>query len=206
MAKKKYYAVRKGLETGIFETWAECERMVKGYPRAEYKSFSTLEEAELYVQNKSLGEAMTKTIEELNDNEMIAYVDGSFDIRVKFYSYGAIFFSKDGKKEYSGRGNTEEMLEMRNVAGEIEASKLAMKVALEKNIDVLYLHYDYAGIEKWCTGEWKTNKPATQEYKKYYDSIKDRLHIEFIKIKSHSGNLYNDEVDILAKKALVGDK
>lgn len=46
MAKKKYYVVWEGRQTGIFETWAECEKQVKGYSGARYKSYPTKEEAE----------------------------------------------------------------------------------------------------------------------------------------------------------------
>lgn len=37
MPKKKYYAVKKGAQTGIFETWEECRRMVHGFAGAVYK-------------------------------------------------------------------------------------------------------------------------------------------------------------------------
>ena len=46
MAKKKYYVVWKGRETGIFTSWADCETQVKGFVGAEYKAFGTLKEAE----------------------------------------------------------------------------------------------------------------------------------------------------------------
>lgn len=47
MAKKdKYYVVWKGVSPGVYETWKECEEMVKNYPEARYKSFKSLEEAE----------------------------------------------------------------------------------------------------------------------------------------------------------------
>ena len=35
----KFYAVRKGRKPGIYSTWSECEAQVKGFPKAEYKSF-----------------------------------------------------------------------------------------------------------------------------------------------------------------------
>ena len=35
MAKKKIYAVRKGHKTGLFATWAECQKAVSGYSGAE---------------------------------------------------------------------------------------------------------------------------------------------------------------------------
>ena len=31
MAKKKIYAVRRGHKTGLFATWAECQKAVNGY-------------------------------------------------------------------------------------------------------------------------------------------------------------------------------
>lgn len=49
MAKKKYYAVKTGLTPGIYESWSECEANVKGYPKAEYKGFATLDEAKEYM-------------------------------------------------------------------------------------------------------------------------------------------------------------
>jgi ribonuclease HI len=46
MPKKKYYVVWKGRKTGIFTSWAECEKQVKGFTAAEYKAFDSLKEAE----------------------------------------------------------------------------------------------------------------------------------------------------------------
>jgi ribonuclease HI len=45
MAKKKYYVVWKGVEPGIYESWKECERQVRGFEGAVYKSFEDLETA-----------------------------------------------------------------------------------------------------------------------------------------------------------------
>jgi len=45
--KKKYYVVWEGNETGIFDNWTDCQLQIKGYPGARYKSFSTLNEAEV---------------------------------------------------------------------------------------------------------------------------------------------------------------
>ena len=49
MAAKKYYAVKKGKSTGIFQSWEECRASVEGYPGAVYKGFPGLEEAESYL-------------------------------------------------------------------------------------------------------------------------------------------------------------
>lgn len=44
--KKKYYVVWKGVNPGIYDTWADCQLQIKGYPGAEYKSFKSRAEAE----------------------------------------------------------------------------------------------------------------------------------------------------------------
>ena len=36
----------------------------------------------------------------------------------------------------------------------------------------LTIYYDYSGIEKWATKEWKRNKKGTIEYSEYIDSVK----------------------------------
>ena len=41
----KYYAVKHGKTPGIYTTWDECKRQVHGYPNATYKSFTSLESA-----------------------------------------------------------------------------------------------------------------------------------------------------------------
>jgi ribonuclease HI len=39
MAKQKYYVVWKGLEPGVYKSWKECERQIRNFDGAKYKSF-----------------------------------------------------------------------------------------------------------------------------------------------------------------------
>lgn len=197
MSNKKVYAVRSGRKTGIFNSWDECKEQVSGYKGAEYKSFKTIEEAKDYINginNKNF---------EIDDNTVEAYVDGSYEHSIKLYGSGVVILKgEDVIKTLSVKGNDKDLVDMRNVAGEIEASKLAMNYCLENGIKNLILYFDYEGIEKWCTGAWKTNKEGTINYKRYYDRIKDSLNVKFVKVKAHSGNKYNDEADRLAKQSI----
>mgnify|MGYP001482509203 FL=1 len=199
---KYYYAVKNGLRTGVFNTWEECSKQVKGYSNAVYKKFSTYDEALRFVNGGNSTVTVDKSIDNLRENEIIAYVDGSFDADNRLYSYGLVLLTKEGKITISNKENDERLVEMRNVAGEIRGSMIAMDEAIKMKKDTLFLYYDYMGIEKWATGEWKANKYGTKMYKAYYDSIKDKLNVVFNKVKAHSGNEYNEEADRLAKKAL----
>ncbi|KAF3919884.1 hypothetical protein ABW21_db0204756 [Orbilia brochopaga] len=48
----KFYAVRTGFTPGIYKTYPDCLAQVTGYKKAEFKSFTTQREAELYLSGK----------------------------------------------------------------------------------------------------------------------------------------------------------
>lgn len=198
---KTYYAVKVGKKPGIYHSWEECEAQVKGFKGSKYKKFKSLEEAENFINDT--GDFKRPDMDHIKEDEMIAYVDGSFCLKTRTYSYGAVILTKEGKETYNGRDDDPELALMRNVSGEIKGAMVAMEKALEKKKKTLYIYYDYSGIEHWAKGDWKTNKEGTKAYKQFYDSIKDRLEVVFVKVKAHSGVKYNEEADILAKEAIL---
>ncbi|KAF9202309.1 hypothetical protein BGZ49_007515, partial [Haplosporangium sp. Z 27] len=48
---KGFYAVHVGKTKGIYFTWPECEKQIKGVVNARYKKFDSLKEAEEFVKN-----------------------------------------------------------------------------------------------------------------------------------------------------------
>lgn len=51
MAKKnKFYVVWVGRQSGVFTNWQDCEEQIKGFEKAQYKSFDTLAEAEKAIK------------------------------------------------------------------------------------------------------------------------------------------------------------
>ena len=209
MAKNNYYAVRVGKTPGIYKTWEERKAQVIGYKGAIYKGFAEKQDAEDFLRG-GLSASSTDAASDNDENpqvepsvsEITAYVDGSFSSG-KSFGCGCIIL-KDGEiiAEISKAYEDEELATMRNVAGEIKASELAMQYALDNGYTSLSIYHDYQGIASWCLGEWKTNKAGTIAYKQFYDDIKDKLKVHFIKVKGHSGDEYNEIADRLAKKAL----
>lgn len=190
---KKYYAVKAGKVPGIYRDWDSCKAQVHGFKGAIYKSFKTEEEALAF-----LGEIREEKDDAFYD--VVAYVDGSYRHEDASYSYGVSMGWEGGSWEDSGRF-TGEMASMRNVAGEILGATVAMKKALELGFCTMKLCYDYAGIEHWAKDEWKCNKKGTIDYKAFYDSVKDRLAVTFVKIEAHTGVEGNERADTLAKEA-----
>ncbi len=196
---KKFYAVKKGKAPGIYNTWEECREQVDGYGGAEFKKFNTENEAKEFM---GIGIDEKRGLS-ISDDTMIAYVDGSYNSLDGSYSYGAVIISNKGTQEFSERFKKDKYSEHRNVIGEIRGSVFAMNLALKNGYKRLILHYDYEGIEKWATGAWKRNKEATILYHEYFQSIRDKLKVEFVKVRAHSGDKYNEMADKLAKEAEI---
>ena len=189
----KYYAVRKGRKPGIYRTWDDCKSQVFKCEGAEYKSFTTEAEALYY---------MGAVKDETGESDSYAYVDGSFNATTGVYGFGGFLMHDGNKYILSGSGEDKEMASMRNVAGEILGSMAAVQKAIELGIESVDVYFDYMGIRAWALGEWKRNKKGTMAYYDYMQSVKDKIAVNFVKVKGHSGVDGNEEADRLAKKAV----
>ena len=189
----KYYAVKKGRNPGIYTSWDSCLKEVKGYSGAIYKSFKTKEEAQIYLAGEE------KQIE-IGANSVIAYVDGSYNQKLKVYGSGVVYITDD--KELGLMKSYDDAYHIhRNVAGEVKASELAIEKAIEDKKDQIIIYHDYQGIASWANGDWKTNNDLTKAYKNFIDQAKKKIKIDFVKVKGHSNDKYNDKADQLAKEA-----
>lgn len=194
----KYYAVRRGKNIGVFNSWYECEKQVKGFSGAEYKSFISKQEALEYLnENKTKEEII-----EISLKTPYCFVDGSFNEITNTYGYGG-FIVENGKKHViKGSGSDKEFCNMRNVAGEIFGAMFCVKEAIKLELKELTIFYDYVGIEKWVSGEWKTNNKLTSFYHDFMKYNQNYIKLNFVKVKSHSGIEGNELADRLAKESV----
>ena len=217
---KKYYAVKNGRVPGIYNTWEECQKQVNGYSKPVFKGFSSLSDARAFLGEDTVcisvctenadckytydenAESDETDIIETDKTHAVAYVDGSYDVKTASYSYGMVIFHDGQRLKFSKKYENDKYAEMRNVAGEIKGAEAAMQYCMDNDIRHLTIYYDYAGIEKWCTGVWQTTKEGTAAYAEFYKDASKTVDVKFVKVKGHSGDKYNDMADELAKGAL----
>ena len=221
MAKPRFYAVRRGREKGIFSSWEECKKQVVGFAGAEYKSFSSINDAQDYLDQTFSGEERPKKKKmsreqkleyyknvaenlsnEIPKGKMIAYVDGSFDKEKNRYSCGCVMITQGDVSVFSDFGMRPEAVPSRNVAGELTAAMYAVKAAAEKGIRDVTIYHDYSGLAKWYKKEWKAPSFCAARYLGFMEKYRPYMEISFVKVEGHSGVPLNEYADILAKSAL----
>lgn len=202
---KKFYAVKKGHKPGIYDTWEECKKQTDSFSGKEFKSFKTFEEAQNYL-NSDTNDAVKTEIELLTEKETLnAFTDGSFDEELNISSYGIVYIDNEGKVTMRG-GFIEDTYGSRNVTGEVEGVIEAINRAIYLKIKKLRLFYDLNLIGKWANKEFKANTPVAVNFVSFLDKNKDKIEIEFINVKGHSGIEYNELADKIASNQIKSIK
>lgn len=207
---KKVYAIKEGfnfntnekVENLIVDTWAECQRYIKGVKGAKYKSFEDINEAKAFL---SKGDGMLKKgVDSYPMDCLHIYVDGSYNISTERYAY-ALVAVKDNVIEYVENGRSEDNSNkaIRQIAGELEATVKGVEYALKKKENRVVIFHDYAGIAHHATGFWERKDQSSVAYHNKMKSLIDSgIEVIFVKVDSHTGDLYNEIADEKCKEAL----
>lgn len=170
MAKKKYYVVWKGVEPGVYDSWPACQAQIKGFPGAQYKSFSSKEEAEdAYLSGPNFT-PKTKTTTSRSTTDP--------DIIWKSISVDAACSGNPGVMEYQGVDTAtkyqyfHQKFELgTNNIGEFLAIVHALAM-LKKENDPLPIYTDSKIAQGWVNKkQCKTTLPKNEKTKRLYELI-----------------------------------
>lgn len=207
---KKVYAIKEGFSNLkgervaniIVDSWSECEAFIKGVKGAKYKSFNSYEEAEKYLAEGD--PILRKGKDEYPMYIHHAYVDGSYNDNSGKYSYGLLIV-KDDVISYIENGAAENSRQkaIRQIGGELKACIRSLQYCGENGIKEVVIFHDYEGVAYHATGFWERREESSRQYHDLYNKmVKDYgLKVHFVKVDSHTGDLYNEIVDEFAKAA-----
>lgn len=214
MNKMAYYAYDIKTESGIVETWDECQKKVNGVSGAKYKKFKTRIDAENFLNSIKNGDNNSPVSDQNISNANIdpnapnirpekgltkIFTDGSYNMAKNTYGYAAYIIFEDGttKVLYGSDKCTENG---RNIEGEVAAAQQALRYVSGKSNNIIIYH-DYEGIAKWPNLTWDATKSYTKAYAAYVNVLRNTAKISFYHVKGHSKNEGNEMVDNIAKFA-----
>ena len=228
MGKKKYYAVVRGRESGIYLKWygpEGAERQVIGFKGARFKGFGTRKEAEDFLSGKNAGafskrsagrrprlkpEKTPSPPKKAVNNEIVIYTDGGCLNNPGPGGWGAVLVEGDESRELSGgfRMTTNNRMEL-------TACIEALKSVLPGAPVILYTDSKYVanGIEKGWAKRWRKNgwmRTRTDRalnsdlWARLLDQCEKRR-VEFRWVKGHAGIPENERCDRLAGSAALGN-
>lgn len=214
--KYPYYVVFIGRKPGVYTNVEQFKKQIDGFPGASFKGFFSKEEAYDALYDKT--DVLYHTKQEIKQTAFLSskdmfsniYVDGSYYDETNEYS--AAFVVVENNKityEWSKKGKNKEMGKMLNsLSGEIMAASAAAAYAAKSKKKNVFIYYDNIMVADLYYKEKEARNEYTKKYVDFLESLahEHKMKIEFVKVKSHNGNRFNDYVDQLAKKALFGSR
>lgn len=207
----KYYAIKEGYDKSknvtiknlILTDWNEAKNYVFGVGNAIFKSFTNEADAEAYLNIANNASMKDDGVYPTDCPHF--YVDGSYNDDAKAAGFGVVCVVND-KVEYfdSGKYTGKEFISSRQIAGELSASLKSIKLAIEMKMPKIVLFYDYAGIRFHATREQDRDSDVSKAYGEEYDRItaNSQIEIHFCKVNAHTGDIFNEIADGLAKEAI----
>ena len=139
--------------------------------------------------------------------EVIIYTDGACSGNPGPGGWGAILMYKDNKKEISGGkiDTTNNIMELTAVIEGLKLLKFPCKVKLYSDSAYVVNGFNQKWIYGWIKNGWKNASKEPVKNKELWQELYDltKIHeVEFIKVKGHADNEYNNRCDELARNAI----
>ena len=138
---------------------------------------------------------------------VIIYIDGACSGNPGPGGWGAILMYKDAKKEISGgkKDTTNNVMELTAVIEGLKMLKYPCEVELYSDSAYVVNGFKQGWIYNWVKNNWRTSGKEPVKNKEIWQELYEltKIHnVEFIKVKGHSDNEYNNRCDELAREAI----
>ncbi len=138
--------------------------------------------------------------------EVTIYTDGSSRGNPGPGGYGALLMSGNKTKELSAgyRKTTNNRMELMGVIAALEAlKKPGLNITLYTDSQYIVKAVKERWLNKWLATNFAGGKKNKDLWVKFYNLYKQH-HIQFVWVKGHADNVYNNRCDVLATTAADG--
>ena len=140
--------------------------------------------------------------------EVIIYTDGACSGNPGAGGWGSILMYKDTKKEISGgkENTTNNVMELTAVIEGIKLLKFPCKVKLYSDSAYVVNAFNQKWIYGWLKNGWKNASKEPVKNKELWQELYNltKIHdVEFIKVKGHADNEFNNRCDELARNEIT---
>ncbi len=139
--------------------------------------------------------------------KVIIYTDGACSGNPGPGGWGTILMYKNNKKEISGNreNTTNNVMELTAVIEGLKLLKFPCEVQLYSDSAYVVNGFNQKWINGWIKNGWKNSNKKPVKNKELWQELYNltKVHkIEFIKVKGHSNNEFNNRCDELARNAI----
>lgn len=141
------------------------------------------------------------------EEKVIIYTDGACSGNPGPGGWGAILMYKGNKKEISGgmKNTTNNIMEVTAVIEALKCLKIESNVSVYSDSAYTVNAFNQGWIYNWIKKGWKTASGEPVKNKELWQELYDltkKHKVEFIKVKGHSDNEFNNRCDELARNAI----
>ena len=139
--------------------------------------------------------------------KVIIYTDGACSGNPGPGGWGAILMYRNAKKEISGgsKNTTNNIMEITAVIEALKCLKVESEVQVYSDSAYTVTAFTQKWIYGWMKNGWKTSNGDNVKNKELWQelySLTQKHKVEFIKVKGHADNEYNNRCDELARNAI----
>lgn len=140
--------------------------------------------------------------------EVTIYTDGACSGNPGPGGWGSILMYKNIKKEISGalENTTNNVMELTAVIEALKLLKYNCKVKLYSDSAYVVNAFNQKWIYSWINNGWKNSNKEPVKNKELWEQLyklTKQHEVEFIKVKGHADNKYNNRCDEMARKAIT---
>ena len=139
--------------------------------------------------------------------KVIIYTDGACSRNPGPGGWGAILMYKDAKKEISGgmKETTNNIMEITAVIEALKCLKVESDVQVYSDSAYTVNAFNQGWIYNWMKNGWKTSGKEPVKNKELWQelyALTKKHKVEFIKVKGHADNEFNNRCDEMARNEI----